>query len=106
MTEQAATPPVLLGLARELLTAALDQQRLLRAVAGAIDAATLAEVERAYRDTAAEIPRYRQLIDRWIRENPAAEGLAELSEVVDRLSIEYCEVFDLIAVRRVSSPGS
>ncbi|MFD8499856.1 hypothetical protein [Amycolatopsis sp. NPDC059657] len=97
MTERTATAPVLLELARELLTATLDQQRLLRAVPGGLDAATLAELERTYRVTAAEIPRYRRLIDQWNREDPAAEGLAELSEVVDRLSVEYSEVFDLIA---------
>ncbi|WP_370942446.1 hypothetical protein AB5J62_25420 [Amycolatopsis sp. cg5] len=100
MTER-ATAPVLLVLARELLGAALDQQRLLRAVSGALDAETLAAVERTYRETAAEIPRYRRLIDQWNRDDPAAEGLADLSEVVDRLNVEYSEVFDLIEAQRV-----
>ncbi|SDY40000.1 hypothetical protein SAMN05421504_105436 [Amycolatopsis xylanica] len=103
MNKQTATPPVLLALARELLGATLDQQRLLRAVPGGLDAAMLAEVERTYRDTAAEIPQYRRLVDQWNRQDPAAEGLADLSEVVDRLSIEYSEVFDLITAQRVDS---
>ncbi|HEY3692844.1 MAG TPA: hypothetical protein VGL46_21590 [Pseudonocardiaceae bacterium] len=93
--------PVLTNVVAEMLDGAAEHERLLReAPRYSLDAATLDDVERVYRDGAADHGLYREQAARWQRSHPGAPGLAELAAGADQLDPAYQRVLALAAARR------
>lgn len=93
--------PVLLEVVSGMVDGAGEHERLLRdAPRYSLDTDTLDGVERVYRDGAADNGVFARQLDRWRREHPGAEGLAEFAAAVERLAPAYQRVLDLVTARR------
>jgi hypothetical protein len=85
--------PVLASMVAEMLDGAAEQERLLReAPRYSLDADTLDNVERVYRDGAEDHGLYREQAARWQRFHSGAPGLAEFAAGVAQLDPAYTRV--------------
>lgn len=93
--------PTIAEIVTGMLESAAEQHRLLSSARPySLDNATLDRVERVYRDGLDGHVAFERQVDRWQREYPGAEGLAELAEQVARLHPAYQQVLDLAHQQR------